>query len=858
MDDPLSHPHTGQRENDLTGYEALSNHQESMNGFATGADIESKAQDRSRINSNLSESLSFAPAMPRQKDSPSSTTMNCDTTNTAPPKVKRKVTMNDDRRQEGFETPGASPRNVRSEVKKPTFGAKDAIFGSNPTKSVIVHFDAIKKASHQPWVKLFNAIPKLQFDQMCTAQDFKAQKGAILSQRLSSGSITPDPDDQEGLAILGDVSQQLRLNLSGLVSMSTKFVVLVYVPVDEWKFIEEENGESLPNASLRYLVFQTTLDTDGELPLVVDETPNFYLKMLVKSIHDLSFSKLVPKQLKDKVYHFYLIFPPSSADTAKFIFDWIQAAFSQRLCKIYSSQTPGSWNFFVHSPTVEIGTILIHESAITTIPHIPAIKDLIWTNKTYNFWCIGDSTFQYPLFSPHRDSTLGQITATRLLPYGQAILLTPSFLVAEPARAAQFIAWFRRNLAAKEKGTWKLICCSGISNYTFDLFMGKAAERDAHLETHRDKPHKEYMAEEAGLGYKVTSDRFDCHNEIVELLRKDPKNINEDSLYDFSDFEDEVADPVIQADESLDPDDEPALVNWFAGWSMAHIDQFRKFTVLGTGTASKKGAMRIKEMAVTSAVDMMPSGDVNAKPLLEKSDSFETAVATVPNENVPPGTLPRTLPQHNGPLDSPKLPDYGDIGEDYGDSCKVDISRERHSIDRGRPYRGGPGLPPFGTLSDLTSSRRQASASPSECRSHSRRGSTDLTPRRDSADLTPRRGSGISFAKPSPAKRSPSKIESGDHSRRPPEIRPLFTPTATRQIMDMELQKAIADATEDGPQEKRSENEANDKVENIVKKEIRFEPTTEWYKKLKAEGGGWEHMFIDSWDKCFKGIGVRQ
>lgn len=73
--------------------------------------------------------------------------------------------------------------------------------------------------------------------------------------------------------------------------------------------------------------------------------------------------------------------------------------------------------------------------------------------------------------------------------------------------------------------------------------------------------------------------------------------------------------------------------------------------------------------------------------------------------------------------------------------------------------------------------------------------------------------------------------------------------------MDVELQNVIMGEVEDRIEDKDKGQDEGEKVKTI-KKEIRFEPTTEWYGKLQAEGGGWEHIYVDSWDKCFKHIGV--
>jgi hypothetical protein len=42
-------------------------------------------------------------------------------------------------------------------------------------------------------------------------------------------------------------------------------------------------------------------------------------------------------------------------------------------------------------------------------------------------------------------------------------------------------------------------------------------------------------------------------------------------------------------------------------------------------------------------------------------------------------------------------------------------------------------------------------------------------------------------------------------------------------------------------------------VAEKVLKEIKYEPTTGWYEKVKAEDGGWEHLYVG---ECFYYVGV--
>jgi hypothetical protein len=97
----------------------------------------------------------------------------------------------------------------------------------------------------------------------------------------------------------------------------------------------------------------------------IPANPIHYRKTLVESIHGLDFQSFVPKVRLNQRYHFYLLFPSAANQTAIFITNWLRESSNQ--CRIYSSQTEGAWNFFVKDPKVDIGIVLIHESAIATV-----------------------------------------------------------------------------------------------------------------------------------------------------------------------------------------------------------------------------------------------------------------------------------------------------------------------------------------------------------------------------------------------------------------------------------------------------------------------------------------------------------
>ena len=100
--------------------------------------------------------------------------------------------------------------------------------------------------------------------------------------------------------------------------------------------------------------------------LTVD--PADYRRNLAETIHGLNFKLFVPKIKKGQTYHFFLLFPPTANKTANFMADWLRASSNQ--VKLYSGQTEGAWDFFVKDPSVDIGSVLIHESVIVSMSEV--------------------------------------------------------------------------------------------------------------------------------------------------------------------------------------------------------------------------------------------------------------------------------------------------------------------------------------------------------------------------------------------------------------------------------------------------------------------------------------------------------
>src|SRR5450432_1530611 len=158
----------------------------------------------------------------------------------------------------------------------------------------------------------------------------------------------------------------------------------------------------------------------------------------------------------------------------------------------------------------------------------------------------------------------------RLFPHGGAVMLTPSFLLTQPQKTYELLVWFQAKAATATTGSWKLVLPYDCRQYFLDLAIQKRAE---------------------GEDMNICKFRFLSHQILDKLL-------HEEFMEGFpycgeSDAPDEAECSIIYADQSIKPDDEIALVSWYAGWTMLHLNLFRKFIVVGT--APYKNTLHTRE-----------------------------------------------------------------------------------------------------------------------------------------------------------------------------------------------------------------------------------------------------------------------
>ena len=491
-------------------------------------------------------------------------------------KLRTKISVDDYKKRKGI-------------IKSVNSRAKAMYFGSEASRSIAVDFGQFSE-DRQLWKASFASLKEIRLDQFCVAQHFQARQNDLVKTTYCHGSLTTDPHDSEATQVVSKVANELRLRSGGIMAQCPDFFVLVYPSMEEWKFVEAATNYS--STGLRYLIFTTT-ERIPKLAPPKDPDPftvGKYCRALMKKVHNLSWSRLLDSNPRHARHHFYMFIPPSNNRTTRLLFSLIKEVSTEY--KVYGSNTEGSWDFFVNSPSIKSGIIFIHESMICEMTDLPGLWTLIHDTRgrVNTFWYIVDQPMKIDVFDPPPGTRPGQLTAARLMPHGHCIFLTPSFLVAEPERALQLVRWFRRKAKNAPGYLNKIIICYKGREYLHDVGEEKLDEQDDHNLRNRDNPGREAEEAALGLSWKTNEARFLLHAEIRDILMEPATDIYPYCYQD--DCIDENSSMVLWGPSCFAQDDEKNLVAWFAGWAVMRMDRYRKFTVVGTNHTSHLKAVR--------------------------------------------------------------------------------------------------------------------------------------------------------------------------------------------------------------------------------------------------------------------------
>lgn len=542
-----------------------------------------------------------------------------------------------------------------------------------PSHSLDVTFDNIPRDTGQEWLTTFIDDDDLYFGHTVLAETLTSQlksSGSQGFQWLCSGAVA----SPNHFSSLETIAEHLRVLSSGLFKTSAQYHLLLFpTKCDDFKVLTDFGVEpSSPDGiALKYFMFKSEHPICQLIRPFSDTSEGMQVEagkeklLLFPKLLNMRFSPFVEGPQRSKKRHFFLAFPRESIEWFKSSCSWL--FIRDPSCKIYSTFEPGGWSAFITNAKAEFGIIILHESMVPFVRRFPSLARLLQSNSNFNFWCFSEA---FGLESVQPDKT-GWIPAmptmfSRLFPSGQAILITPSFMVSEPQQTLAFLKWFF-SLQSNRSSNSKLVTAFNITAYLRDLSGEKCTQQLLLKDTTWKRMSPLDVAAQKN-GAALTDDDIEARQKawfyFDQWLVAQPE-----SEIPFS-----ALSNVIYADRSIDPHDEQSLVNWFGWWSLTHSDEFRKFYVIGSSSSMNSVAGASPTVARMSRNMEIPK--------------YDRAVVNDPDEAIRTAleNSGKPVEADNGPRDTGRLHDSQSW---FQSECFHNNYNNIRSFLIQRDYRGG-------------------------------------------------------------------------------------------------------------------------------------------------------------------------
>ncbi|POS87419.1 hypothetical protein EPUL_001179 [Erysiphe pulchra] len=680
--------------------------------------------------------------------------------------------------------------------KNPHGLAKEVVVGVESLTFIPLNFGNLEMTTEKALKDTIDSVDKIHFKHLCIAQDFQSQHCLIKSPVIWQENFTAiDPNDRDTIKKIEMIFNELVIRCAGLLAVINKFVILMFpVRREEWRFIDQSPEISL-EFRLRYSIFSNNFFEKQSSPPkvsreILSQTPALSYeakKLLIVSL----LGQIIQRYKNFSKCNYYLLFPPSTSQMANFVKSCLFSYNPNN--KIYGSMTEGSWDTFNQNQTLVksnnamekgiLRVVLIHESAVTELFRIPKLSTILNNTETA-FWQFSDGSSShslYPSCYPPPNFKLGNIITTELFPYGCVIFLTPSFLVAEPKSAYEFIRWFVAEKIQKQVTPCKFMGAHNLPSYMLDVAKSKANEAASYEKRHAKNPKRKEVLKERFLDYNTCNIRWGLYNELSKLSQ---------CYFNNSGYQEKSECFLLQASSVINPDNEHELIRWFAAWALLNSDIFRRFLVIGTGLSSTPQAKYLKEYPVKNREPLSSSKtsiSLTSVQMSTEVGGLKKGTAEGKSINKPDNQTSNVLAKEKSL--EPKIAYSIKSSETGINKVSQDLSNTTSSI---------PGDP---INTNVTYNRLVP----------------DLGIRRvDTTSLDPTQ---ISSSKPNDSKGKTHNCKGVD----PYERNLACKNSATSKVEDSNI---------------------STQQPAIELKELKFEATTEWYQRLKGRGSGWEHITI--------------
>ncbi|KAK5634985.1 hypothetical protein RRF57_010697 [Xylaria bambusicola] len=385
---------------------------------------------------------------------------------------------------------------------------KLVMFGTG--EAIIVSFSGIPRHT-TTWLSAFKAEETLHLASTCTSFHFSLQKGHLIKEKLAVGTIKAS--SPKYTKALKNVAEYLQRGIHGLHLVAPEYSILVYPAhcCDDWNWLDIDNKGPEDDAVLRYIIFLSTAPFQAypfephKEPVAVNLNGENGLN-LIEMLTKLDFTKLSPQDSKLIDKQSYMILLPMNARQLQLaIIAWLRIHQPDR--PIFSLDQPHGWRSFHEAVQAGGGGTVISHAKFTLweLEKVRGMWQMLEDGK-YTFWHLDTGEKKRPQYPSNLGavSIPGTLRLTRLFPYGRVFLITPSFVISEPAKLCDFLKWFidfgvnpshmivtchnfpqfLRNIAEEKKKEYNTLIDLNPGNRDIKIFLERACRSRRDIDDH--------------------------------------------------------------------------------------------------------------------------------------------------------------------------------------------------------------------------------------------------------------------------------------------------------------------------------------------------------------------------------------
>ncbi|KAL8790857.1 MAG: hypothetical protein Q9195_006182 [Heterodermia aff. obscurata] len=380
------------------------------------------------------------------------------------------------------------------------------------------------------------------------------------------GDILVGPE-RKSKADINDLSETLKLNVSGAIYLGDHFTMVVFpIGSEDWAFLEQ-HMPALPPVGLHCIIrspIQRAVADNlygtvgvGKGQKITLETEEPAINVIMRNLYGIDYFRLIrqPNQVKEQVDHvFYLLFPKERRDEQDLILHFLDANGAVEVYSYDEDINNGSWEYIYR--VVTHNCVIIAHSTFWRFHRMPHFAKCIWHNNLV--WSL----------ALRKSERLAHSHLVPLFPHGSMFLITDSLLLLQPLEAIKILLWYRLRIMDEKQGGWKMVMRPNIRRFLLNCC-------------------RERKLDEEGRPF------VQIYEQIAYML--DPED-----LYDWEEDEPKEEAPIYcmkkiksfntkvgrRVDYNKDLDhtaiarNDEVLADFFAGWANVHMQYYRRFLII--------------------------------------------------------------------------------------------------------------------------------------------------------------------------------------------------------------------------------------------------------------------------------------